>query len=232
MSKLQVYEVHQAVVQPELLGDWNGPVWGGVLPANIDQYHKESSDHHPHVQAKMLYGDCGIYLHFRVQDQYVLAQKTEHQQMVCQDSCAEFFVQPIPCEVDGEGRYTNGYFNFELSCGGTLLLYYVTIPRQEQIPVTNQWLDEMKIYHSLPKVINPEMVEPTVWQVEYFVPYKLFEAYVGKLGSQKPGNGVTWRGNFYKCADHSSHPHWGMWSDVGEKLDFHQPDKFGEIRFV
>ncbi|QQE11818.1 carbohydrate-binding family 9-like protein [Planctomycetota bacterium] len=221
---MKTYQVNKTAKTPEMLGDWNGEVWGSVTGVTLDDFHEQSSDHHPNVQVKMTYDDAGIYIHFRVQDQYVIAKFNERQGMVCRDSCAEFFVQPV------EGK---GYFNFEINCGGNVLLYHTTKPRQIDEPVSNEWLDQMKIYHSLPAVIKKEIVEPTVWQIEYFVPWGLFEAYVGELSEQKPkeGKGVKWRGNFYKCADESSHPHWGMWNDVGKKLDFHQPDKFGEIVF-
>jgi hypothetical protein len=45
-------------------------------------------------------------------------------------------------------------------------------------------------------------------------------------------SGQTWRANLYKCADLSSHPHWGAWAEIGERLDFHQPSRFGEIAFA
>ena len=53
------------------------------------------------------------------------------------------------------------------------------------------------------------------------------EQYVGRL-CNLPGQ--TWRGNFYKCADRSSHPHWASWSPLGEPLNFHTPQFFGPLR--
>jgi hypothetical protein len=41
---------------------------------------------------------------------------TQYQEMVCYDSCVEFFVQPEP---------HLGYFNFEFNRGGTMLIYYI-----------------------------------------------------------------------------------------------------------
>ena len=55
------------------------------------------------------------------------------------------------------------------------------------------------------------------------------EPYIGTIGDVR---GQTWRGNFYKCGDHTSHPHWASWSPIGEQLDFHQPEFFGELRFA
>ena len=42
----------------------------------------------------------------------------------------------------------------------------------------------------------------------------------------------TWRANFYKCGDATSHPHWASWNPIGEKLSFHKPEYFGEIVFA
>jgi hypothetical protein len=56
----------------------------------------------------------------------------------------------------------------------------------------------------------------------------LFEGFTGPLEGL---SGWTWRANFYRCADDSSHPHWGYWAKIGDRLDFHQPDRVGGIIF-
>ena len=54
------------------------------------------------------------------------------------------------------------------------------------------------------------------------------EHYTEKISSAE---GATWRANFYKCGDETSHPHWLSWSPVKE-LNFHAPDDFGELKFT
>jgi hypothetical protein len=54
----------------------------------------------------------------------------------------------------------------------------------------------------------------------------VLERYVGPLA---PLAGQVWRGNFYKCGDRTSHPHWAAWSPVDE-LNFHLPRCFGALR--
>jgi hypothetical protein len=69
--------------------------------------------------------------------------------------------------------------------------------------------------------IDPELAKPTTWTLEYKIPFSLLERF-GRLERPKPG--VTWRGNFYKCADDTSHPHWLTWSPVtNAKPSFHLP---------
>jgi hypothetical protein len=67
------------------------------------------------------------------------------------------------------------------------------------------------------------------WWLQYFVPLALFERYVGPIGDPA---GQRWRANFYKCGDQTARPHWASWAPIGEALNFHQPDKFGELVFA
>jgi hypothetical protein len=160
-----------------------------------------------------------------VSDRYVICRRTQPQDPVCKDSCAECFLQPKP---------DLGYFNFELNCGGAMLLYYITDPTRINggikgfVPVAEPLMKTIQIFHSMPRRISEEIDRPTDWTVEYFVPNGVFEAYVGPLGT--PGE-RKWRGNFYKCADESSHPHWGSWAPIGPVLNFHVPEFFGDLRF-
>jgi hypothetical protein len=162
-----------------------------------------------------------------VQDRYVVCRRTENQSLTSKDSCVEVYLQP--------GNETSGYFNLEMNCGGALLLFYVLDPVRSdpgifkhKIIVAQSLIDTMNIHHSLPRTLEREIADPVEWSVEYFIPRSLLEYYVGPLGAF---GGQAWRGNFHKCADESSHPHWASWSPIGEKLNFHVPKTFGDFRF-
>ena len=221
------YRIRRATAKPELAGRWDGPAWRDADVADVASFHPRSSDHHPKTQVKVLHDNDGLYVHFRAQDRYVICTRSENQTSTHKDSCVEFFIQPLA---------DKGYFNFEMNCGGALLLLYVIDPTRSpagmlrhKLIVPQSLLDTMRIYHSIPtKTLSAEIAEPVTWQVEYSVPYALFEAYVGAL--PREGERI-WRGNFYKCADGSSHPHWGSWSPIGEALNFHAPATFGTLRF-
>lgn len=222
----QMYVAQKASVRPELKGLWDGPVWKPVQALHIDHFRKEGSDHRPEVHTKLLYDDTGLYVFFNVKDRYVVSTHTKYQDSVCQDSCVEFFVQP---------KAGKGYFNFEINAGGTMLLTYIEAPDRktgENRKITQVPWDLAKnvtIHHALPETVTPERTEPVEWQVEYFIPFSLFEQFVGPL---KKIPGQSWRANFYKCADKSSHPHWISWAPLGEKLSFHLPYYFGTLRFA
>lgn len=210
----------RAPAAPSGTGRRDDPAWRTAQVAEL-VYHERSCDHRPAVEARLLYDDEYLYVLFYVKDRYVKAVAQEYQGPVYLDSCVEFFVQPKPeC----------GYFNFEVNAGGCMLLHYAlgTGDPAAGINVPQELLNGMKIHHSLPERIDPEIEDPVDWTIEYAIPLSLFEHYTGPLG---PLPGQSWRGNFYKCADRTSHPHWGMWSPIGEKFSFHQTAFFGDIRF-
>jgi len=219
------YCVQRARVCPELAGLWDGPAWRQAEAVTIGNFRPESSDHRPKVQAKLLFDAATIYGIFHVQDKYVRAVHTRYQDAVCRDSCVEFFVEPNPNE---------GYFNFEFSACGAFLVHYVTDTTRRPdgefkgfVELPQEDGDLVKVHHSLPGLIEPEIQEDTDWVLEFAIPRRLFETYIGSLGDPA---GQTWRANFYKCGDATSHPHWASWMPL-PKTNFHQPEHFGTLRF-
>lgn len=219
------YDIHPAWERPEFQGVWDGPAWGRVDVLEINQFRPESSSHRPRTQAKLLYGYDTLYGIFRAEDQFVRCVHRRHQDPVYKDSCVEFFVQP-----HAEG----GYFNFEFNCGGTLLASYVTDHQRTDngfagfSRLSKADVRDITIYHSHPNIIDPEIRHPLTWFIEFGIPYRLLERYAGPLEINAEN---SWRGNFYKCADDTSHPHWASWSPV-DALNFHLPHCFGVLAFA
>ena len=200
----------------------------GESPAlDIDQFRAEGSTHKPRTQAKVLYDVQNIYVFWRVHDRFVRCKRTAYNSATHRDSCVEFFFQPR-----GPGT---PHFAVEINCGGTLMMAYVTDPTRKdgklagwkRLPPEHGGL--VRVFHTMPKSVLPEIKEPTDWKIEAAIPRASMEPYCGPLGEPA---GQTWRANFYKCADESSHPHFGSWSAVGGRLNFHQPEFFGEIVFA
>ncbi len=215
------YEIKRAASRPPLDGNWGAPAWQEANEARVALFHANSSDHRPDVRVRVLYDDDALHVGFRVEDRYVQVINTEYQSSVCRDSCAEFFVQPANA---------SGYFNFEINGGGTMLLYYVTDPAdQPRTKVTAEDASTMDIYHSLPDTVEEEITSPVTWILQYRVPFTLFENYVSPA---HPRAGDTWKGNFYKCGDGTSHPHWASWAPIGEPLSFHKPERFKPLIFA
>ena len=204
---------------------WADPLWERAHVATVQHFHPRSSGHRPRTEVRLLHDADAVYVRFDVQDQYVRAELTEFQAMVCFDSCAEFFFSP---------RGDGAYFNLESNCGGTFLMYFIEDARRNEQGFLKstplRWEDarHIQIYHSLPSTVLPEREEPTPWRLGLRIPLATLEPYIGTLG---PLEGQSWTGNFYKCADHTSHPHWASWTPMGERLDFHDPARFGPIHF-
>lgn len=226
------FAVKRAASKPALDGNWNSPVWAAANTLEIANFFEHvpegvpDKDFKPRTQARVLYDNDGLYLFFRVEDKYVRSIATEYRGKVWEDACAEFFVQP---------KADRGYFNFEINCGGTMLLSYHENPDWKGESLRNaggvpwELAQQVKIFHSMPKVVDPEIAENTTWVLEYFIPFSLLEAYIGDIGNPA---GQTWRANFYKCAETNSHPHWASWSPIVDVLDFHTPRFFGILKFA
>jgi hypothetical protein len=222
---LTSYTIRRAGSRPELRGLWSGRSWDQVPSLEVARFHPSSSEHRPLTQAKLQFDRRFLYVHFRVQDRYVRAVSRRFQDRVWEDSCVELFVRPRP---------DRGYFNFEMSCGGVLLLYYIEDPTRTSDGfaryrrVEKRRLRGLRVFHTLPRRVEPELPGPLTWAVEYRVPFALFAAYLGSLPAIA---GASWRGNLFKCAEACSHPHWASWAPIGEELNFHQPERFGELAF-
>ncbi len=207
---------------PKVVADWNKPPWQEIPSELLRNHMGEKPDHFPKTEVKIAYDGMAIYVMFRVEDRYVRAIAAKHQACVCGDSCVEFFFTPGP-------DVTKGYFNFELNCGGTILFHFNSEPKKGRIEIPESDCGQIAKTHSLPCMIDPEIREPVTWTVEYAIPIALLRRYC-PVSTPKPH--ALWRANFYKCADHTSHPHWLTWSPVDyPKPNFHLPQSFGVLEF-
>ena len=220
------YTIRRASSSLDLAAPFATGDWGTAEEGRVAHFWPTSSAHRPEVRFRVLHDDTNVYVKFEVQDCYVRSLQMAYQGMVCMDSCVEFFVAP---------RVGAGYFNFETNAGGTLLLYYIEDPTRlpaggfvKYTPVPAACGRRVRIWHSLPAVVDPEIATPVTWGLGYCLPVTLLEDYTGPLGRL---SGQVWRGNFFKCGDHTSHPHWAAWSPIA-KLNFHLPECFGELEFV
>jgi len=226
----QTYQVTRAQEPMEIDGDWNGQFWANVAVIDIrnviavELHGKiyDNPEHQPKTQAKLAYDDSFIYVIFRVEDNYVRAVAQKHQGKIWEDSCAEFFFAPGK-DISG------GYFNVETNCGGTMLFHYQIKPWENIVEISKTDMKTIEIFHSEPKIVDPEKQEPTTWVIEYRIPLDILEKH---RKVDRPGPGAIWKANFYKCADKTSHPHWLAWSGIEhESPSFHLPEFFGTLQF-
>ncbi|MEW6357483.1 MAG: carbohydrate-binding family 9-like protein [Planctomycetota bacterium] len=218
----KTYHVAKLGKPIQIDGNWDKPEWQAVKALTLEGYMGEKPDHRPKVQAKLAYDDQAIYVIFRVEDRYVRAVAKQTNDSVCRDSCAEFFFTP-------GADLGLSYFNIEVNCGGTILLgWHPDGQKGGQVDPAD--CAKIAVGHSLPKIVEPEIAEPTTWTLEYRFPFDLIKKHCPK--ATKPAPGVTWKANLYKCADATSHPHWLTWSSVVfPRPRFHMPQFFGTLVF-
>ncbi len=214
------YTVARAKGPVDLAGEWDGKCWKDVKSLKLDLCMSRPGDkniHLPDTQAKLQYDDKNLYVMFQVKDRYVQSLARNDMESVCLDSCVEFFVRP--CN-------TPKYYNFEMNCGGKLLLFEIENINAGKLNVaTADELKSIRRYHSMPEIIDEEIQEPVTWRVCYSVPIDFF---VRRAGIEPDLSGQVWTANFFKCADRSSHYHWMSWNP---SEGFHFPDDFGKIIF-
>ena len=221
---MKAYKIKKTARPADISAAWDSADWKNVEAVKIDNFRTEAraSDHRPAVEFKLQHDEKGFYGLFQVQDKYIRCVHTEHNSNVCRDSCVEFFVEP----PGGQG-----YLNFEFNCGGAMLVFHVIDHTRGEkgfknfAPVTEDEAKEVKIFHTMPNVVDPEIAEAQTWRLGFYIPFALFES---KIKGLKAASGQTWRGNFYKCGDSTSHPHWASWNPISA-LNFHLPECYGNI---
>lgn len=200
--------------------------WSNADVLAINNFRPEGSDARPEVICRGLYDAGGLYLRYSLKDRWVKCVAENYQDSVCEDSCVEFFVEPVP------GK---GYMNFELNACGVMLLYHVIDWTEvgdayADYYAVEKYADEaVKRYPTLKACeVREEITDPCDWELGVYIPFAVLEKEFGAVG--RPAKGTVWRGNFYTCADGTSHPRWASWSPVNQ-LNFHLPECFGEIIF-
>jgi hypothetical protein len=87
---------------------WDTSPWQDIPAGLFGHYMGKRPEHFPKTEVKMAYDDTSVFVMFRVEDRYVRAIATRHQENVCGDSCVEFFFSPGP-------DVSCGYFNLEMN---------------------------------------------------------------------------------------------------------------------
>ena len=157
------YLVRKAVLPFELDGRWEADFWEGADTLVLENYMGERPTHCPKTQARLLYDENYIYVIFKVEDRYIRAVSQKFGDAVWCDSCVEFFFTP-------GAEITTGYFNIEVNCGGVMLMCHQAGRGQDCIVVKPEGVGKIRIFHSLPEIIDPEITEPTTWILEYRLP--------------------------------------------------------------
>lgn len=185
----------------------------------IDEVNWPEFDYKPKVKFTMAYTTNEILLKFYVEEDYFIARKIITNQMVCEDSCIEFFVAPT----------NNGiYYNFEFNGIGTCYMGSGT-GRYNSTKVDPAIISNIRRKSSLgSQPVIDEITGGQKWTLTVAIPFITFFRH-----DITRCKGKKFKANFYKCGDKLSKPHYLSWNPVKtEHPDFHRFEDFGEIEFI
>ncbi|GLX68632.1 carbohydrate-binding family 9-like protein [Paenibacillus glycanilyticus] len=204
----------------ESAADLSKEQWRQLPPATVAYQQWSAVAQPPETEVRGVYDDHALYLQFQV---FEVAPVIRHRQdgaPVYEDSCVEFFFQPLPAE---DARY----FNFELNAAGMLLLE-IGEPGKERnrIAVANAGQRfGIRSEVGLWEPVGGRMY----WELYLRIPFTFVQEWFPTFRAIP---GTVMRGNFYKCGDLTPEPHYLSWSPVQSDVpNFHRPDSFGMIMF-
>lgn len=178
---------------------------------------KEEYPYAPLTAFNIAHSDTAIYIDFFVRCNYLRAVHDKNNSDVYQDSCVEFFVAP---------HDRAPYYNFEFNCIGTVHAAK-RMDRHSGELLSDAQLDSIRRLASCGDRPFEEIEGMFVWNLTVAIPLDLIGI------SYTPGKPVTLHGNFYKCADATSVPHFLSWAPIDTPHpDFHRPEFFGEITLL
>ena len=170
----------------------------------------------PEVSFRMFHTGDYLMLRFDVAERYTAALVTEDNGEAWTDSCVEFFIAPDE----------TGYYNFETTCIGRLLLG-ARKSRTEAEHASPEVLASIKRYPTLPGEPFTEREGDNRWSLTLAIPPQALFRHAFNDWS-----GVEARMNLYKCGDKLSHPHFLSWRPIRtENPDFHRPEFFEQVKF-
>jgi len=170
----------------------------------------------PEVTFQIAHNGDNIFLKYRVHENEILGLVGEDNGKVWTDSCVEFFIA-----FDNEY-----YYNIETSCIGKTLFGYRK-PGIDPIHGSPEIMSLIKRRPSLGSMHREKEQGDFHWTMTLIVPRTAFWK-----DNIQSFNGIKVKGNFYKCGDNLTVPHFISWTKIDTPSpSFHQPAYFGEIEF-
>ncbi|MCD8301471.1 MAG: hypothetical protein LUC44_00465 [Prevotellaceae bacterium] len=190
----------------------------GVPWHSVDcQPWAEAFPYKPQVRFRIAHSGSHILLHYWVSEHVVRAMAEADGGPVWEDSCCEFFIQPMGSPY---------YYNIECNCAGTLLIG-VGQGRAGRTAAPRSVLSQVRRSSSLGSgQLTPRAISQP-WELSLIIPAEaLFRHAVTTF------SGKRFRANFYKCGDRLPRPHFLSWQPISlPKPDFHCPAFFGTLGF-
>ncbi|MDR2759549.1 MAG: hypothetical protein LBB78_09220 [Spirochaetaceae bacterium] len=185
------------------------PDWNSIEKAPIDNKPWKEFPLSMEVFAQACHNGGVLQARLTAGEKDPLARFSGDTDMVCLDSCLEFFFSPM-----ADGRY----FNFEFNPKGALYLGFGTGRDFTARLLVKNYRDFFSV---------KPFAGGGFWGVEFTVPAVFIALYCPGFTLEK---GRVFTANFYKCGDETKTPHYLVWNPVDtEKPDYHRPEYFGKI---
>lgn len=137
----------------------------------IDIINWKEFQYKPVVKFAIAYTGAEILLKYYVKEKYFKAEKINTNDMVCEDSCVEFFVSP---ENDGI------YYNFEFNAIGTCLLGTGT-GRKDSSHAPAGVIAKIRRLTSVGTKPVKEMKGDLIWTLTLAIPVEVFSGIMLKI---------------------------------------------------
>ena len=184
------------------------PQWEQIPVAPLENY-LWSDVRSIQVQAQMAWDPEALYVRLEAVEPEILCRFDGHLDEVCRDSCLEFFF----CPADGDR-----YFNFEANPNGSLYVGYGKPGSQRARLYRTNWRELFQV--------APYRTDDG-WGISLRIPVSFVDWFVPGFHLEQ---GMTLRGNFFKCGDDTAQEHYMSWNKVDvPHPNFHLPEFFGNI---
>ena len=167
----------------------------------------------PEVSFAIAFNSAFLFLKYYVKEKEIRAINNTINGSVWEDSCVEFFISL--CDKDP-------YYNFEFNCIGTALVGYGH-SNKERVLLDEKEISKIKTVSNITRQGDGDFE----WELTVAIPFKIFTQH-----QDWTFEGMNCKGNFYKCGDELTQPHFLTWANIDYATpNFHLPDFFGAINF-
>jgi len=158
-----------------------------------------------------------LFIKFIITEKHIKAVYEKDQEPVYEDSCVEFFCKKY---------YSDTYMNFEFNCIGTCIATTRKSRDKDIVLLPETQLRKIERFASLGNKAFGKKEGLFNWELTVKIPFEILNINPNELPD-------ILLGNFYKCADRASIPHFVSWNPISTKTpDFHSPEFFGKLSFL
>jgi len=160
--------------------------------------------------------ESALYIKFQIKETNIRSLYINDQEPIWEDSCVEFFCKKPQSDT---------YMNFEFNCIGTCVATTRKGRDVDVIPFSEDQLKKIERFSPLYKQPFSEKQGTSYWELIVKIPFEI-------LGINPNEFPDILLGNFYKCADGTTTPHFVSWNPIATECpNFHCPEFFGLLSF-